>query len=125
MSKCVLNEGVCCFHLHYKEHNFCISELLGESCQIERSKAAYPDPEEINLWLPLMEGMISKLPEKKSNKFDVYYRDSLTRSIIFLGKVVERRKKERGNNFRDLLKKAMIDFSDYVKDPSRIFLLGT
>jgi hypothetical protein len=62
---------------------------------------------------------------RKNNEFDVYYRDSLTRSIVFLGKVVERRKKERVNNFKDLLKKAIIDFSGQVKDPSRIFLLGT
>jgi hypothetical protein len=125
ISKCVLNEGVCCFHLHYKDHNFCISEILGESCQIERLKSTSPDHEKMNLWLPLMEGMNSKWQEKKTDEIDVYYKDSLTRSIVFLGRVVERRKKERGNNFKDLLKKAMTDFADRVKDPSGIFLLGS
>jgi hypothetical protein len=125
ISKCVINDGVCCFHLHYKELNFCVSEILGESCQVEKSKTVDPDNEEINLSPPLIPGMDSILPGRKTNEFGVYYRDSITRSIAFLGKVIERRRKERVNNFSDLLKKAIRDFSDCVKDPSTIFLLGS
>ena len=72
-----------------------------------------------------MQGMDSSLPEKKANEFRVYYRDPKTRSIVFFGKVMERRRKERGNNLKDLLNKAIKDFSDQVKDPSAIFLLGS
>jgi len=125
ISRCVINDGVCCFHLHYKELNFCVSEIFGESCQLEKSKKVYPDKEKIDLSLPLMQGMDSLLPEKKTNEFRVYYRDPKTRSIVFFGKVVERRKKERGNNLKDLLNKAVRDFSDRLKDPSAIFLLGS
>jgi ribosomal protein L13E len=44
--------------------------------------------------------------------------------MVYLGTVVERRRRERENNLRDLLKKALKEYSDYVKDPSKIFLLG-
>jgi hypothetical protein len=45
--------------------------------------------------------------------------------MVFLGKIIERRRKERGNNFKDLLFKAKQDYSPRVKDPSAIFLLGS
>jgi hypothetical protein len=125
ISKCVINDGVCCFHLHYKELNFCVSEIFGESCQLEKLRKVYPDKEKIDLSLPLMQGMDSILPEKKTNEFRVYYRDPKTRSIVFLGKVIERRKKERRNNLKDLLNMAIRDYSDRVKNPSAIFLLGS
>jgi len=57
--------------------------------------------------------------------FDVYYRDYPTDSMVFLGKIIERRKKERENNRKDLLFKARQDYSTRVKDPSAIFLLNS
>ena len=57
--------------------------------------------------------------------FDVYYRDYPTNSMVFLGKIIERRRKERGNNFKDLLFKARQDYSTRVKDPAAIFLLSS
>lgn len=125
ISKCVLNDGVCCFHLHYRELNFCVSEIFGEGCQFEKSGKVYPDKEKIDLSLPLMQGMDSTVPEKKTNEFRVYYRDPQTRSIVFFGKVKEKRRRERGNNLKDLLHKAIRDFSDRVEDPSAIFLLSS
>jgi len=56
--------------------------------------------------------------------FDVYYRDYPTDSMVFLGKIIERRNKERGNNFKDLLFKARQNYSTRVKDPSAILLLS-
>ena len=64
--------------------------------------------------------------ERKENiEFRVYCRDNVTRSMILLGKVIERRTKERGNNLKDLLVKAMKDYSNCVVDPSTIFLLSS
>jgi hypothetical protein len=125
ISKCIIKEGVCCFHFHYKECNFCVSEILGESCQFERLDKVYPDIEKINHSMPLAEELRTLAPGKRAIEFGVYWRDHITHSIGFLGKIIERRKKERGNILRDLLNKAIRDFSNRVKDPSTIFLLGT
>jgi hypothetical protein len=57
--------------------------------------------------------------------FDVYYRDYPTNSMVFLGKIIERRRKERGNNFKDLLFRARQNYSSRVKEPSAIFLLSS
>jgi hypothetical protein len=65
--------------------------------------------------------MEPELPEEKRVAFKVCYKD---RPILFLGEVIERRKKERRDNLKDLLDKATMDFLDQVKDPTRIFLLG-
>ena len=57
--------------------------------------------------------------------FDVYYRNYPTDSMVFLGKIIERRNKERGNNRKNLLYKARQDYLPRVKDPSAIFLLSS
>jgi hypothetical protein len=44
--------------------------------------------------------------------------------LVYVGTVIERRKKERGNNLGDLLKKAKKEYSNYVPDSSKIFLLS-
>jgi hypothetical protein len=68
---------------------------------------------------------ISPLPPgKRAVEFKVYCRDHVTRLITFLGRVIERRTKERGNNLNDLLVKAVKDYSDCVAEPSTIFLLN-
>lgn len=36
-SKCILN-GICSFHFRYKEYSFCLSEVLGKGCEVERVK---------------------------------------------------------------------------------------
>jgi hypothetical protein len=66
----------------------------------------------------------TRLSKKTTNEFDVYYRDYSTKSMVYIGKIVERRRKERGNNHQDLLKKARKDYSPRVKDPNSIFLLS-
>jgi hypothetical protein len=62
---------------------------------------------------------------KKTVLFNVYYRDYTTQSMVFLGKIIERRRRERGNNSKDLLFKAKKDYGDRVRDPSSIFLLSS
>ncbi len=62
-------------------------------------------------------------PKKEGVEFKVYYRDPHDGSTVFLGKVIERRRKERGHNLEDLLTKAKRQYSD-IRDPSKIFLLG-
>lgn len=130
ISKCLIGGRACGFYLQYKGFNFCISEILGQSCQVERSEKLedrYEDLQEINCLLPLMEkpGMSPLRKEKRNIEFRVYYRDYITHSMVLLGKVIERRTKERGNNLKDLLVKAVKDYSDCVADPSMIFLLSS
>ena len=62
---------------------------------------------------------------KRHILFNIYYRDYPTDSMVFLGKIIERRRKERGNNRKDLLYKAKQDYSTRVKDPYAIFLLSS
>jgi hypothetical protein len=45
--------------------------------------------------------------------------------MVFLGKIIERRRRERGNNLKDLLFKARQNYSTRVRDPSAIFLLNS
>jgi len=102
---------------------------MGEGCHVERIEKFEDryDLQEINYRLPLTErpGMSSLQKEKRNVVFRVYCKDYLTRSMILLGKVIERRTKERGNNLKDLLVRAVKDYSDCVADPSTIFLLGS
>ncbi len=102
---------------------------MGEGCQVEKSaklKEPYPGQDEINYSLPLLDEVeISPLsPGKEAAEFKVYERNQVTRSITFLGRVTERRTRERGNNLNDLLVKAVRDYSGYAADPSTIFLMS-
>lgn len=129
LSKCLVGGMICGFYLQYKETRFCLSELLGKGCLIERLgqwDQIYPDKEKSNGSLSLLEEMEAEVlsPGKKPVEFKVYYREDPTRSMHYLGTVIERRRKERGNNLRDLLKKAVMEYSHIVQDPSKIFLLG-
>jgi hypothetical protein len=117
--------------VHYKGSNFCVSEILGKGCEVERLeqlKQLYYDEdkkEEVNFSLPFVPRMETELlsPGKKAVEFKVYYRDHLTHSRVFLGKIIERRRKERGNNLKGLLSKAIKQYSDQVEDLSTMFLL--
>lgn len=102
MTLCLVGAKACSFYFRYKNFYFCLSEILGKSCLYEKA-----------------EEMETKLPE-----FKVYYRDVVSKTIVLVGKIIERRMKERGNNLRDLLTKARKEFSQYVYDPSLLFLLG-
>jgi hypothetical protein len=62
---------------------------------------------------------------KRTVVFNIYYREPPSKWIRFLGKVIERRIRERGNNFGDLLAKVRRDYSYRVIDPNGIFLLGS
>lgn len=128
ISKCLIGSRTCGLYLQYKGFYFCISEILGQSCQVEMSEKLEDrdeDLQDIHGLLPLMEkpGMSPLQKEKKNIEFRVYYRDTVNRSMILLGMVIERRTKERGDNLKDLLVKAMKDYSDCAADPSMIFLL--
>lgn len=129
MSKCLIGGRSCSFYLQYKGNHFCVSEILGEGCQVERLEYLeefYHGKENVNSLLPFLQKMETELswPGKKIVEFNVYHKNSLARSAVFLGKIIERRRKERSDNLRDLLKKAIKQYSDSVEDPSTIFLLG-
>lgn len=129
ISNCLIGAKLCGFSLHYQGIHFCVSELMGKGCLVERLKPLeqlYPEQKKINGVLPTFEKMEAELlsSEKKPVEFKVYHRDDLTRSMVYLGTVIERRRKERGNNLKDLLKKAIKEYSAYVENPSKIFLLA-
>jgi hypothetical protein len=129
LSKCLVGGVTCGFHLQYKGTRFCISELLGKGCLIERLRQRdqiYPDQEKSNGPLTLLQEMEAEVlsPGKRPIEFKVYYRDDPTHSMVYLGTVIERRRKERGNNLRDLLKKAIKEYSNDGLDSAKIFLLG-
>ena len=129
ISGCLIGGRACDLYLHYKGFNFCVSEIMGEGCQVEKLvklEEVYQGQKEINWSLPLMDRIgISPLPPgKKAVEFKVYCRDHVTRSMTLLGKAIERRTRERGNNLNDLLVKAIKDYSGCVADPSTIFLLS-
>ena len=128
MSYCLIGGRPCGFLLQYEGSNFCVSEILGKRCQVERlmqSEELYDEREKVNFSLPFPQKMERELllPRKKAVEFKVYHGDRLTRSAVFLGKIIERRRKERGDNLKGLLSKAIEQYSDHVKDPSTIFLL--
>ncbi len=129
ISNCLIGAKLCGFSLQYKGIHSCISELMGKGCLVERMEQweqLYPGKEGINGFLPIFKKMETELlsSENKRIEFKVFYRHDLTRSMVYLGTVIERRRKERGSNLKDLLKKAIKEYSDYVEDPSDIFLMG-
>jgi hypothetical protein len=128
ISGCLIGGRACGLSLHYKGFNFCVSEIMGESCQVEKSaklEEVYQDQDEISCPLPLMVGISPLSPGKKAVEFKVYCRDPITKSMIFLGNILERRTKERGNNLRDLSVKAVKDYSYCIEGASTIFVLGS
>lgn len=126
ISRCLVGERACSFYFHYKGLHFCISEILGKSCLYERPEEKSWKDEKIFSPFPLTGLLLNGLSllGKKATEFKVYCRDEITRSMVLLGKIDERRMKERQNNLGDLLFKARKDFLDRVSDPSLIFLLG-
>jgi hypothetical protein len=128
LSNCLIGGRLCGFYLRYKGSSFCVSEILGKECEVERLEPLKPlcdEKEEVNSSLPFLQKMETELLSagKKTLKFKVYYRDPLTRSPVFLGKIIERRRKERRDNLKSLLSKAINRYSDQAVDPSRMFLL--
>jgi len=85
----------------------------------------YDEREKVTFSLPFPQKLETELLLRRKNAvgFKVYHRDQSTRSTVFLGKIIERRTKERGDNLKGLLSKAIEQYSDHVKDPSTIFLL--
>jgi hypothetical protein len=103
---------------------------MGEGCQVEKAakvEEVRQSQDETSCPLPLMDkiGISPLSPGKKAIEFRVYCRDPITKSMIFLGNILERRTKERGNNLRDLLVKAIKDYSYCIEGASTIFLLGS
>ncbi len=105
IAKCLIGGQICSFYFKYKTFNFCLSEIFGEGCIYEKTRGPF-------------------IRRERREEFKVYYRDEITHSITFLGRIEERRMEERRNNLRDLLAKAIQDFSSLVPNPSSIFLLG-
>jgi hypothetical protein len=129
LSRCLVGGRTCGHSLLYRGIRFCVSELLGKGCLLERLgewERFFPETDPGHGPRPLLPRLETVLPSsgKNSGEFKVYYRDDLTHYMVYLGTVIERRRKERGNNLGDLLKKAVIEYSSDVPDPSKIFLLG-
>ncbi len=129
ISTCLVGGTLCRFHLHYKRYTFCASEIVGHGCQLERLKkleAFYSGDERIIPLSPLLHNIENEFLSsgKKTAEFKVYVKDAITHSMVYLGRVIERRRIERGNNLKDLLNKAITEYSEQVKDPTAIFLLG-
>jgi len=129
ISNCLIGAKACGLSLRYKGIHFCVSELIGEGCLVEKLKQwekLYPEKEGIDDSLAIFKKMEIAIlsPGKKPVEFKVYYRDDLTRSMVYLGAVTERRKRERRNNLGDLLKKAIKEYAEHIENPSKIFLLG-
>lgn len=129
LSRCLIGGRMCGCSLLYKGIRFCVSELLGKGCLLERLgewERFFPEKENPNGPHPLLLRLKTGPSSSGRNfaEFKVYYRDGVTRHMVYLGTVIERRRKERGNNLGDLLKKATMEYSDHVPDPSKIFLLG-
>ncbi len=79
-----------------------------------------------NIGIKKRAGSKRPLPaQKRREVYNIYYRDPSSKSIQFRGKVIERRLRERGNNFKDLVAKIRRDYSYRVIDPKRIFLLDS
>lgn len=130
ISRCLIGGRACGLYIRYKGFNFCVSEIMGEGCQsegIKKLEDRYEDMQEINYPLPLAEkpGMSPLQQEKRNVVFRVYCRNDVTHSATLLGKVIERRTIERGNNLNDLLVRAVREYSDRAEDPSMIFLCGS
>jgi len=129
LSRCLVGGRTCGHSLLYRGIRFCVSELLGKGCLLERLgewERFFPEKDMGNssrALLPKLEKVLSS-SGKNYGEFKVYYRDDLTRCMVYLGTVIERRKKERGNNLGDLLKKAAMEYSNHVPDSSKVFLLG-
>jgi hypothetical protein len=130
ISDCLIGGTPCRFHLRHKEFSFCVSEIMGESCQaekLEKSEEVCLGPEATDRFPLFAEGVEEEwiCTGKKTVEFRIYYKDAPTHPAVFLGKVIERRQKERGNNLTDLLNKAILDYSDRINNPSAVFLLGS
>lgn len=129
VSYCLIGGGPCGLLLQYKGSNFCVSEIIGKGCQVEKLEQLeqpYDEKEKVNFSLPFPQKIETELllPRKKAAEFKVYHRDHLTLSIVFLGRIIERRRKERGDNLKGLLRKAIKQYPDHVKGLSTIFLVG-
>jgi hypothetical protein len=129
MPKCLVGGRPCGFYLQFKGSGFCVSEIFRKGCEVEsleRSEQICSEREEVNLTFSFLQDMETEflLPWKEAAEFKVYYRDPRAGSMVFLGKIAERRRKERGHNLKDLLSKAKKQYSDDTRDPSNIFLLG-
>jgi len=128
ISNCLIGAQACGFSLQHQGIHFCVSELMRKGCLVERSEQweqLYPEKEGSNGFLPIFEKMETEILSegKKPVEFKVYHREDPTRSMVYLGTVIERRRKERRSNLNDLLKKAIKEYSDYVRDPSKMFLM--
>mgnify|MGYP006269942269 CR=1 FL=1 len=129
LSRCLIGGMSCGYSFLYRGIRFCVSELQGKGCLLERLgewERFFPEKDTLrgsDVLLPRLKTVPSS-PGNHRGEFKDYYRSDLTHCMVYLGTVIERRKKERGNNLGDLLKKAAMEYSRDVPDPSKIFLIG-
>jgi hypothetical protein len=65
ISRCVIGGRACGLYFRYEGFGFCVSEILGQGCQVERSKTlenCHEDLKEIDCPPPLVED-----PDRNSN----------------------------------------------------------
>lgn len=125
LSECLVGARACGLYLKYRGYSFCISELLGTGCIYEEPIRLREGGVSEGVPLPIFPWVHSPpLSDKEGTPFRVYWRDASTRALIFLGEIIERRRKERKDNLRDLLLMARRIFSDRVSNTDLIFLLG-
>jgi hypothetical protein len=80
--KCLIGDRAYRLYLHHKGFNFCISEIMGEGCEVEKSAKVEEDYQgqyEFSFRLPLMDrnGIGPLSPGKKAVEFKVYCREPI------------------------------------------------
>lgn len=110
MSNCLVGARLCSFLLQYEGSNFCVSEILREGCQVQKLEQLdqlYDEKGEVNFSVPFPHKMETGLllSGKNAPEFKFYRRNRLTRSAVFLGKIIERSRKESEDNLKGLLSK--------------------
>ena len=126
VSKCLIGVKACGFSLQHQGIHFCVSELMGEGCLVER----------LENYILRKRGSMASSPFLEKWKLNSYRRErspSNLKSIIemilpvrwfILGQLLKEGGKRGGSNLEDLLKEAIKEYSDYVKKTSKIFLLA-
>ena len=76
ISRCVIGGEECGLYFRYEGFGFCVSELLGQGCQVQRTKTLEncpkdPEEKEIDPPLPLVENLDNIETSMKSDRYPV------------------------------------------------------
>ncbi len=111
ISNCLIGGSLRSFLLQYKKSNLCVSEILREGCQVQRfeqSDLLYNKKGEVNFSLQFPHKIkqdsycLERMPQ--NSRFSI--KTALPVRSSNLGKIIERRRKESGDNLEALLSKA-------------------